>query len=208
MAVTQRVPNEVRSARTRQRLLDAAVEVLLQRGWAGTSTSAIADRAGVSRGAQLHHYPTRADLVVSAAEHLFARRAEELVNAAEALPGDARLDALLDLLWEQFASPLFDVVVELWVAARTDADLRAELLPRERAIGRQMRELGARVLPDDVDPDRAAEVLDLTLHLLRGLAMQRLLAPARGAEHTLAAWRSAAHDLLVAPPTGQPTLDA
>ena len=47
----------------RQRLLEACVECLVERGWSGTSTTLVSQRAGVSRGAQLHHFPTKNDLV-------------------------------------------------------------------------------------------------------------------------------------------------
>ena len=56
---TTRVPQEERTRAMRQRLLDACVECLVERGWSGTSTTLVSQRAGVSRGAQLHHFPTR-----------------------------------------------------------------------------------------------------------------------------------------------------
>ena len=70
----------------RQRLLDATVECLVERGWSGTSTTLVSERAGVSRGAQLHHFPTKNDLVVAAVEHLSEQRGEELQRAADGLP--------------------------------------------------------------------------------------------------------------------------
>ena len=62
-----------RSRATQRRLLDATVDCLVEVGWAGTTTTLVAERAGVSRGAQLHHYPTKAALVVAAVEHLVER---------------------------------------------------------------------------------------------------------------------------------------
>ena len=59
-----------RTAQTRARVLDAVLGCLVERGYAGTTTTAVAARAGVSRGAQLHHYRTRAALVAAAVEHL------------------------------------------------------------------------------------------------------------------------------------------
>src|SRR6185369_6387055 len=70
-----------RSATTRARLLDATIACLHDLGYAGTSTPEIARRAGLSRGAQLHHFPTKAELVTSAVEHLFLRRRDEFLQA-------------------------------------------------------------------------------------------------------------------------------
>ena len=73
-----RVPQADRTRAMRARLLEATVELLVERGFAGTSTTLVSDRAGVSRGAQLHHFPTKNDLVVAAVEHLTERRGAEL----------------------------------------------------------------------------------------------------------------------------------
>src|SRR5256714_28211 len=72
-----RTPQRERSRATQQRLLDATVACLIEHGWSGTTTTLVAEKAGVSRGAQLHHYPTKAALVLAAVEHLAARRADE-----------------------------------------------------------------------------------------------------------------------------------
>ncbi|MBV9832442.1 MAG: helix-turn-helix transcriptional regulator, partial [Marmoricola sp.] len=75
----------------RQRLLDATIECLVEHGWSGTSTTLVSQRAGVSRGAQLHHFPTKNDLVVAAVEHVTEVRGAELAAAAAGrLPRGAR----------------------------------------------------------------------------------------------------------------------
>src|ERR1041384_8156245 len=86
-----RVPQEQRTRAMRARLLEATVDCLVERGFAGTSTTLVSERAGVSRGAQLHHFPTKNDLVVAAVEHVTAVRGAELAAAAErGLPRGAR----------------------------------------------------------------------------------------------------------------------
>jgi len=117
---------EERSAETRGRLLDATVECLHEFGYAGTTTTEIARRAGVSRGAQLHHFHRKQDLVVSALEHVFALRLEQFTQAAVELPVglEARVDALIDLLWPAFKGAAFYAWLELVVASRTDSALR------------------------------------------------------------------------------------
>src|SRR2546430_6184940 len=81
-----RTPQQERSRATQQRLLDATVECLIEHGWSGTTTTLVAEKAGVSRGAQLHHYPTKAALVLAAVEHLAGRRAAEIRAEAASLP--------------------------------------------------------------------------------------------------------------------------
>src|SRR5580700_10650527 len=75
-----------RSAAMRERLLDAAIDCLYELGYSGTTTIEVAARAGVSRGAQLHHFPTKEHLVTLAVRHVLAKRLEEFRTAFAALP--------------------------------------------------------------------------------------------------------------------------
>jgi len=103
-----RVPQEERTRAMRQRLLDATVECLTERGWSGTSTTLVSERAGVSRGAQLHHFPTKSALVLAAVEHLSEVRTAELRASAAGLPGGRRRTrAVLGVLVDHFTSPVF-----------------------------------------------------------------------------------------------------
>ena len=127
-----------RSASTRTRLLDATLECLCDLGYARTTTPEIARRAGLSRGAQLHHFPTKAELVTSAVEHLFTRRDAEFREAFARVPaGTDRYAAAIDILWTMVSGPTFDAWLELAVAARTDTELRSavtELTERLRVL--------------------------------------------------------------------------
>jgi AcrR family transcriptional regulator len=170
---------EERSAETRTRLLDATIDCVLELGYANTTTTEVADRAGVSRGAQLHHFPTKEELVLAALEHLFARREAEFRAAFARLPESAhRPSAACDLLWKIIDSGSFHVWLELAVAGRTD----------ER-LGRRVRELGARtaqivertfreLFPPPPSPNPFFEVAPrFTFAVLQGLALDRLLVP-------------------------------
>jgi AcrR family transcriptional regulator len=119
---------EERSAETRKRLLDATVDCLYDRGYAGTTTAEIAARAGVSKGAHLHHFPTKDHLVVSALEYLFdlrlaASRDAEMVKNLPANKSE-RLAAIIDLLVPVYQGKVFYAWLELVVASRTDVALR------------------------------------------------------------------------------------
>ena len=108
-----------RTASTRARLLDATLECLCDLGYARTTTPEIARRAGLSRGAQLHHFPTKAELVTGAIEHLFARRNREFREAFARVPGGAdRYAAAIDILWTMVSGPTFHAWLELAVGTR------------------------------------------------------------------------------------------
>lgn len=167
-----------RSLATQRRLLDATVACLVEVGWSGTTTTLVAERAGVSRGAQLHHYPTKAALVLAAVEHLIERRAAELAAETGALPAltvRERVDRVVDLLAASFTGPLFAAALELWVAARTDPALREALVPVEERFGRELHRLAVRLLGADESQPGVRPAVQATLDLLRGLGVANLL---------------------------------
>jgi AcrR family transcriptional regulator len=128
-----------RRASTRSLLVRATVDCLVELGYARTTTQEVQTRAGVSRGALTHHFTTKAELVVAAVDHLYEEFSESVRQAAAALPADpvTRVRLGVELVWERFHGPLFVAAMELWGAARTDAELRAALLPHERRLGQQ-----------------------------------------------------------------------
>ncbi|WP_310961600.1 TetR/AcrR family transcriptional regulator [Nocardioides terrisoli] len=169
---TTRVSQEQRTRAMRQRLLEATVDCLVERGYAGTSTTLVSERAGVSRGAQLHHFPTKHDLVLAAVEHLTVLRGRDLREAAAALPhGRQRLRAALRMLADHFTSPVFNAALELWVAARSDAELRAAVAPLERRVGREAHRLTVEALDIDESLPGNRELVQATLDLVRGLGL-------------------------------------
>jgi AcrR family transcriptional regulator len=161
-----------RSATTRQALLDAAIACLVEEGYANTTTARVAERAGVSRGAHLHHFQTRSALVAAAVEHLRVRRAEELLAAADALPsGPERVAQALDLLWRSYTSPLFQGALDLWSAGRTDAELRSHLVKIEREFDRQTMELARRLFPEAAERPDFENLIELAASTIRGLTL-------------------------------------
>jgi AcrR family transcriptional regulator len=172
VSTTTRVPQEQRTRVMRQRLLDATVECLVEFGWSGTSTTLVSQRAGVSRGAQLHHFPTKADLVLAAVEHLSDARRQELRAAAAELPtGRRRTRAVLEMLATHFTGPVFAAALELWVAARTDEALREAVGPLEQRLGRETHRSTVELLGVDESQPGVREVVQATLDLVRGLGL-------------------------------------
>lgn len=167
-----RVPQEERTRLMRARLLEATVELLVERGFAGTSTTLVSERAGVSRGAQLHHFPTKNDLVLAAVAHLTEVRGAELAAAARDLPdGVRRTRAVLQMLADHFTSPVFTAALELWVAARTDPTLLAAVEPLEQRVGREAHHLTVELLGADEQRPGDRELVQATLDLVRGLGL-------------------------------------
>lgn len=180
---------EARSAETRAALLDATVETLIEDGYERTSTSRVAERAGLSRGAHLHHFQTRATLVAAAIERLADRRSEELAREAERIPeGPERASKGLDLLWRQFSAPLFAAAVDLGAAARTDPELRRQLEPVERRLNRETLLLCRRMFAGDEQNARLDPMIVMALSTIRGLAMLPLLS-ATGRRDANANWK-------------------
>jgi AcrR family transcriptional regulator len=168
-----------RRAETRGRLLDATVESLIEVGYAATTTRRVTELAGVSQGAQTHHFPHRVDLVASAFEHLAEQRMARYGVRARELGGDraARLRTLLDLLWEDFSSPLFTVAVKLWVAAADDEELRERLVPVERRIYRATAEVAREVAGELGAEPGFDRLLAVAMNTVAGLALVREFDP-------------------------------
>ena len=175
----RRTQAERRTA-TRSALVRATVDSLVELGYARTTTQEVQSRAGVSRGALTHHFTAKADLVLAAMDHLYEEFSESVRKAAAELPDDpaTRIRLGIELIWERFHGPLFVASMELWTAARTDAELRAALLPHERRLGAQLRELSAEVFGERVARHPASEaVYQVLLTSMRGQAMTSFLQP-------------------------------
>ena len=126
----------------------------------------------MSRGAQLHHFPTKNDLVVAAVEHPTEVRGAELTAAAAALPtGARRTRAVLQMLADHFTSPVFTAALELWVAARTEPALLASVAPLELRVGREVHRLTVELLGADESGAGVRELVQATLDLVRGLGL-------------------------------------
>ncbi|MBA3820726.1 MAG: TetR/AcrR family transcriptional regulator [Deltaproteobacteria bacterium] len=194
MPEAARVPRTQQQRRdeTRRALLDAAVESLIEVGFARTTTLEVQRRADVSRGALLHHFPSKAELLVAAVAHLAEMRAHELERLSAQLPeGRARTDAVLGLLWQCFSGTFFQVTMELRTAARTDPELRpvlanAEKVLREGIIA-QARTLFGKDVADHPGLERA---LDMTLQLMIGAAMSAVLHADKRLDALIDDWKS------------------
>jgi AcrR family transcriptional regulator len=174
-------PLQQRAIETRAALLDAALECLVELGYAATSTPEIARRAGVSRGAQLHHFPTKAGLLAAAVDRLLERRLAEFRKAfADLPPGTDELSAAVDVLWSMFEGPTFPAWAELWMAARTDPELAAVVVSLDRRFRDEALAIYTEIFPAPTigapdNPLPATYALELAFTLMDGMAFQRLV---------------------------------
>jgi len=192
----RRRTQEERRSSTRAALLDATIDCLVEYGYAAATTTRVVERAGVSRGAQVHHFPTKAELVSEAVRRLAERRLAEIRAQVAKLPqGRKRTGATLDLIWNQHSGPLFAAAMELWVAGRTDPELRSSLIPVEREVIELVREITAAQLPESTPKAELDALVTTVITLILGLGVQvELLQSKRAAE---ASWRAVRSQLIV-----------
>jgi AcrR family transcriptional regulator len=191
-----------RSRETRRKLMEATVECLVERGWSGTTTTLVAERAGVSRGAQLHHFRTRGELVAAAVEHLGAESVRQLETRARAVDGGT--EAVVRLIADFYASELFTAALELWVAARTDPELKRVVIPLQTRIGRETHRLAVELLGADESRPGVREAVQATLDLVRGLALaNQLTDDGKRRAHVVRGWAALLDRALAEPATGE-----
>ncbi|MEV6302761.1 TetR/AcrR family transcriptional regulator [Actinoplanes sp. NPDC051861] len=171
-AATRRTQAQ-RSEATRAKILDATVQCLVERGYAETTTAEVLARADVPRGTLLHHFPTKVDLLAGAVQHVARKRLSGLGAELAAVPdGTDPIDAVIDVVWHHFSSPLFWAALELWNAARTDAELRDALVPVEKELFGVLHERSRALLEQAAPGDpRLGTVIQLSFEVLTGLAM-------------------------------------
>ncbi|WP_405841136.1 TetR/AcrR family transcriptional regulator [Streptomyces sp. NBC_01518] len=182
-----RRPKQDRSRATRQRLLEAAVSCLAEHGWAGSTVSVVAERAGVSRGAAQHHFPTREDLFTAAVEYV----AEERSTALRALfpEGAADRRAVIEALVDLYTGPLFRAALHLWVAASNEAQLRPRVTELEAKVGRETHRIAVELLSADESQQGVRESVQGLLDMARGLGLANLLTDDRARrERVVAQW--------------------
>jgi AcrR family transcriptional regulator len=163
-----------KSAATRQRVLEAATACLVELGYHATTTSAVAARAGLARGAMLYHFPTRLDLIAATLSYVIERRISDYRGAMEGQPRTKDgLDQAIDLYWRQIREPYFIAFYELAFAARTDKALASIVGPALAAYDQARFEEARRIFPGLTDKlgERFDLARDMTRFLMEGMAL-------------------------------------
>ena len=165
---------QTKSENTRRSILDAAIQCIYERGYFSTTTEKVAREAGVSRGAMLHHFPSRFDLIKATVIHLHQQRLELYEEQERRIQEDAEhslVEEGIDAYWRQLHTPLFTVWLELRVASRTDADLQNIMKPAAREFQENWQRVAASVFPDLALSEEFETANLLTMYLLEGMAV-------------------------------------
>lgn len=123
-----RIPNAERSAAMRAKILKAAIECLCEVGYHNTSTVLVTEKAGVSRGAMLHHFPSKAELILATFSHIRTLRRDAHDSTLSVLKTDReKFLHLIDMLWETFNTPAGVARLEIMIGGRSDPDVAPAL---------------------------------------------------------------------------------
>jgi AcrR family transcriptional regulator len=205
MTASTRLTQPERVEAMRGRLLDATIDSLASSGYHAFSTNDVVRRAGVSRGALAHHFPSKGELVAAAADRLIGERAAEFRERFAAVPPRRRtVGKALDVLWTFFDDRGFHALLELIVAARTDAELRPVVAAGMQHASEVTRQVFAESFPALARQPFIGEVLDGILALYVGLAAESTLDQA--AVSRAAAVRSVLRGVLSLGATTSPSL--
>jgi len=182
----------------RHRLLDAAVECLIERGVAGTTTLAVQRRAGTSRGALLHHFPTHADLLAASVTELVKRNEQAVTASRAGIAGlHDPLRTAINALAYAGRQPSYLAELELWAVSRTDRPLKQALMSAERAAKREIDRVSADLFAKWAVSDAYDDAVALTQHFVRGLAIsENLRSSAARRERLISAWTDAMRPML------------
>jgi AcrR family transcriptional regulator len=186
-----------KSLRTRARILDCAVRLLVEIGYGAATNARIAEAAGLTRGAMLYHFPTRETLVEAVVDHLQAARIALLTEASDRAPPGADLaDHAIDAYWSLLHDPAFVAFAELEAVGRTDEAVRVALSRAQAAFDQAQVGLQfSRMLQAGNGP-RFQASRDLARFMLEGLARAELTYDAEArVERLLAVIKRATHML-------------
>ena len=169
-----------KSAMTRDTILDAALDCFITIGYASTTTAKIADRARVSRGAMLHHFPSKSELIQAAVEYLhgklLALYATSIEKVTHNLPVDERNRQGLQGYWRYLSSDLFIAYHELCVAGRTDPELQHILQDSIARFDENVAESTARLFPEWSERSELFEMaMDITKFVMEGMAVSQIV---------------------------------
>ncbi len=169
-----------KSAMTRDRILDAAINCFIERGYTNVTTAKVASSAGVSRGAMLHHFPSKTELIQAAVEYLHDKLLEDYTNRvadiSPKLKGQKRRRAGLDAYWEHLTGDLFVVYHELCVSSRTDPELSVILENSQLLFEKHVRESNTTMFEEWKDRgDRFLLAMDVTKFMMEGMAAGQLM---------------------------------
>lgn len=159
-----------KAAQTRTRLIEATMRCLVTHGYANTTTPRVAEEAGLSRGAMMHHFENGAALIKATITELHERRLRAFRRAAE--KPDHEVGNLVETYWRQLQKPAFVAFHELAVAARTNTDLAIIMKPLQEEFREKFNAQAEQLFPEWRDkPEEFALAMNLSQTILEGMAI-------------------------------------
>lgn len=169
-----------KSAMTRLAILEATIQCLLELGYANTTTALIANYAGLSRGAMMHHFPSRMSVMHAAIDHLHHLCLQEYLdlmvdidNSQRPLTSDV-IRKSVEAAWLYVNLPSFIAYQELLSASRTDEELRQVIEPVEKDFEKQFLDAAKAVFPDWQNLEKLEVAQDMVQFLMKGMALSQM----------------------------------
>lgn len=163
---------------TREKVLQAAIDCVIELGYRETSTNEVARRAGVTWGVIQHQFGSREQLLLAVLDHIWARL-QRLVREA-AITGvtlEDRLGAVLDVLALHYADPWhlveLQIGLDLGTNPHTSAETRDAVARHGARLGEMWQPLWRQALGGLAD-DR--ELVSYAFTTLRGFLVGRVVA--------------------------------
>jgi AcrR family transcriptional regulator len=169
-----------KSRMTRDRILEASINCFVELGYTNVTTAKVASLADVSRGAMLHHFPSKTELIAAAVEYLHDKLLEDysyrVASIPSSLKGKKHRRAGIDAYWEHLTGDLFVVYHELCVASRTDPELKFILENSQLAFEKHVYDSNANLFAEWNDrEDRFLLAMDVTKCMMEGMAAGQLM---------------------------------
>jgi AcrR family transcriptional regulator len=188
-----------KSLNSQTAMLEAAVSVLIDLGFAQFTTTEVATRAGMSRGAQLNYFPTRNALLVATTKYTLSNaRDQAMIYVGRAMATKNPLPEYFNSLIEFFLTGPYRAMLEMTISARADPELAREVHP----VVRQYRELLDNLWEDTLckagfDREKVKMVIEVTNNFFRGLASTQVWMPNEHVEKLqLDFWRKSVEQML------------
>lgn len=169
-----------KSAMTRKAILDAAVECFIDLGYANTTTALIAEYAGVSRGAMMHHFPSRHSVLAAVVQYLHELRLKEYqglmtdIDVPDQQLSRERIRDSVDAAWKYVNTPTFIAYEELLAASRTDPELNSVLQPIEESFEREFMAAVQGLFPHWQGLGSLELANDVVQFMMRGMATSHM----------------------------------
>jgi len=178
-----------RSSETRAALIEAAIRTIHRLGYGAATTALIADEAGISRGAILHQFGTRAELMAEVIRHVFEQEVRDYAELMAQLRIGRRVSDWVELCWTVLSRPSGLAVLEILMASRSDLELAERVAPMQAAVEQSaLKDLSAQFGGDD---EETLARMRLIAWAIRGLTMAQMLLPEpQDLERSVALFRS------------------